>query len=246
MGDKDNPLIEPLEREKRLYERVADQIRDLIRDDKWKPGDRLPTERELSAAFKVSRTVIREAVKYLEAQGILEVTTGSGIYVHRANPDVVYKSFQTYIQLQDSDDINLKLVEVRSILEIEVAALAALRSTPEQHAALHQIVEQMHASVGSAHKLAELDFQFHALLAKTTLNELFGMILKPFMEQIQYIHRFGWEGYKDNPEFIIGQHEDVLVAVEQGNSDKARQAMAVHMETANGLLLKLLEEQANT
>ena len=69
--------VEPLEREQRLYERVVEKVLGLISTNTWKPGYRLPTERELAEAFGVSRTVVREAVKALEAQGVLESATGS-------------------------------------------------------------------------------------------------------------------------------------------------------------------------
>ena len=77
----DGAAIEPLEREPRLYERVVSKVLDLVSSGVWKPGFRLPPERELSEAFGVSRTVVREAVKALEARGVLESTTGSGVSV---------------------------------------------------------------------------------------------------------------------------------------------------------------------
>src|SRR5574339_403957 len=85
----ETPPIEPLEREPRLYERLVDKILDLISSGTWKPGFRLPPERELSEAFGVSRTVLREAIKALEARGVLESTTGSGVSVRRADFNMV-------------------------------------------------------------------------------------------------------------------------------------------------------------
>ena len=107
------PLIEPLEREQRLYERVADKILTLLKSDIWQAGDRLPPERELADAFGVSRTVVREAIKVLEAQGVLETATGSGAYVRAPDSSVVSRSLQTYIQLLDQEDMELRLTEIR-------------------------------------------------------------------------------------------------------------------------------------
>ena len=81
----ESTTIAPLEREQRLYERVVEKVLELISSGAWRPGYRLPPERELSDAFGVSRTVVREAVKALEARGILESTTGSGVSVRRAD-----------------------------------------------------------------------------------------------------------------------------------------------------------------
>jgi len=94
-----NPMleaaIEPLEREQRLYERVVEKVLELISSGQWKAGYRLPAERELSEAFGVSRTVVREAVKALEARGVLESATGSGVSVRLADFNMVSRSLQT-------------------------------------------------------------------------------------------------------------------------------------------------------
>src|SRR6266542_5975967 len=96
--------IEPLEREQRLYERVVEKVLELISSGAWKPGFRLPPERELSEAFGVSRTVVREAVKALEARGGVESATGSGVLVRHADFNMVSRSLQTYMQLANLDD----------------------------------------------------------------------------------------------------------------------------------------------
>src|SRR5215212_7176101 len=116
--------IEPLEREQRLYERVVEKVLELISSGAWKPGFRLPSERELSEAFGVSRTVVREAVKALEARGVLESTTGSGVSVRLADFSMVSLSLQTYIQLSNQDDFEFRLNKVRRVLEVEMVALA--------------------------------------------------------------------------------------------------------------------------
>ena len=123
-------FIEPLEREQRLYERVVDKVLELISSGAWKTGFRLPSERELSEAFGVSRTVVREAVKALEARGVLESTTGSGVSVRRADVNMVSQSLQTYMRLANRDDFEIRLNEVRRVLEVEMVALAAARRTP--------------------------------------------------------------------------------------------------------------------
>ena len=182
--DIKSPVIEPLAREKRLYERVADKILTLIKNDTWQPGDRLPPERELADAFGVSRTVVREAIKVLEAQGVLETVTGSGVYVRPPDSSVVSRSLQTYIQLLDQDDIDLRLAEIRRVLEVEIAALAAERAAPEQQVELQQLCRDMRQQADSAQALAELDLRFHLLLADATQNQLFRILLTPLIEQV--------------------------------------------------------------
>src|SRR5687768_2968955 len=166
----DGAAIEPLEREQRLYERVVEKVLEMISSGAWKPGFRLPPERELSEAFGVSRTVVREAVKALEARGVLESSTGSGVSVRLADFNMVSRSLQTYMQLSNQVDFEIRLNEVRRVLEVEMVALAADRITPEQRTQLRQICKQMRESQNTAKQMAELDFRLHVTLAEATQN----------------------------------------------------------------------------
>jgi GntR family transcriptional repressor for pyruvate dehydrogenase complex len=241
--DPKPPLIEPLEREQRLYERVTDRILALIKDDTWQTGDRLPPERELADAFGVSRTVVREAIKVLEAQGILETVTGSGVYVRAPDSSIVSRSLQTYIQLLHLDDIDLRLAEIRRVLEVEIAALAAERATPAQQVELEQLCREMRRQAGSAPALADLDLRFHLLLADGTQNQLFRMLLTPLIEQLQEHFLSMWEGYGSRPlERVFQQHETLVVAIQAGNPEQARQSMSEHLAYSAEVLAAKLQQ----
>jgi GntR family transcriptional regulator, transcriptional repressor for pyruvate dehydrogenase complex len=224
------PEIQPLEREQRLYERVVEKITTLIQDGTWARGDRLPPERDLAAAFAVSRTVVREAVKTLEARGVLEALTGSGVYVRLPDSAMVSRSLRMYLQLLDQDDIDLRLAEVRRVLEVEIAALAATRATTEERQELHRLCQEMRKHAGASRVLAEMDFQFHLLLAEATRNELFGVLLTPLIEQLRDHFVYAWEHYGERPaEDVFQQHEAIVAAVEAGEAELARRAMAGHI-----------------
>ena len=222
-------FIEPLEREQRLYERVVDKVLELISSGAWKTGYRLPPERELSEAFGVSRTVVREAVKALEARGVLESTTGSGVSVRRADVNMVSQSLQTYMQLANRDDFEIRLNEVRRVLEVEMVALAAARRTPEQLAKLHRICQQMRMHDNTAKQMAELDFSLHVTLAEATQNELFKVLLAPLINQLREHIILTWEDFPRPVEQVFDQHEAIVSAVENGDADAARQAMIKHL-----------------
>ncbi len=224
------PDIQPLEREQRLYERVVEKIIPLIQDGSWAPGDRLPPERDLAEAFGVSRTVIREAVKTLEARGVLETLAGSGVYVRFPDSAAVSRSLRMYLQLLDQDDIDLRLAEIRRVLEVEIAALAAARATPEERQEMHRLCQEMRKHVGAPRVLAEMDFQLHLLLAEATRNELFGVLLTPLIEQLREHFVYAWEHYGARPvENVFEQHEAIVAAVEVGDAEGARRAMAAHI-----------------
>jgi GntR family transcriptional repressor for pyruvate dehydrogenase complex len=221
--------IQPLEREPRLYERVVDKVLDLISSGAWKPGFRLPPERELSEAFGVSRTVVREAVKALEARGVLESTTGSGVSVRRADFNMVSQSLQTYMQLSNRVDFEIRLNEVRRVLEVEMVALAAGRITPEQRTQLRQICKQMREGKNTAKQMAELDFRLHVTLAEATQNDLFKVLLAPLIHQLRGQIILTWEDFPRPVEQVFDQHEGIVSAVESGDADGAREAMMKHL-----------------
>ncbi len=238
------PLIEPLAREQRLYERVTDKVLTLIKNDTWQPGDRLPPERELADAFGVSRTVVREAIKVLEAQGVLATVTGSGVYVRVPDSGVVSRSLQTYIQLLGQDDMYLRLAEIRRVLEVEIAALAAERATPAQRQELDQLCRHMRQNAASAPTLAELDLQFHLLLADATQNQLFRVLLSPLIEQLREQFLYMWEGYGSRPlERVFAQHEALVEAIQQNDPLQARQMMSQHLAYSAEVLAATLQEQ---
>ena len=225
----ESAAIEPLEREQRLYERVVEKVLELISSGAWKPGYRLPPERELSEAFGVSRTVVREAVKALEARGVLESATGSGVSVRRADFNMVSRSLQTYMQLSNQVDFEIRLNEVRRVLEVEMVALAAARILPEQLTQLRQICQQMRTGGNTAKQMAELDFRLHVTLAEATQNELFKVLLAPLINQLRDQIILTWEDFPRPVDLVFDQHESIVNAVERGDADAARHAMLKHL-----------------
>src|SRR5687767_8532481 len=232
----ESAAIEPLEREQRLYERVVEKVLELISSGAWKPGYRLPPERELSEAFGVSRTVVREAVKALEARGVLESTTGSGVSVRLADFNMVSRSLQTYMQLSNQDDFEIRLNEVRRVLEVEMVALAAARMTAEQKKQLRKICKQMRVEGHTAKQMAELDFQLHVTLAEATQNELFKVLLAPLIDQLRDQIILTWEDFPRPVNLVFDQHEAIVAAVESGDAEAARQAMIKHLAFSRQVL----------
>jgi GntR family transcriptional repressor for pyruvate dehydrogenase complex len=225
----ESAFIEPLGREQRLYERVVEKVLELISSGAWKSGYRLPPERELSEAFGVSRTVVREAVKALEARGVLESAIGSGVLVRSADVNIVSQSLRTYMQLANRDDFEIRLNEVRRVLEVEMVALAALRRTPEQLNKLHEICQRMRTKGNTAKKMAELDFSLHVTLAEATQNDLFKVLLAPLINQLREHIILTWEDFPRPVEQVFDQHEAIVAAVENGDAEAARQAMTKHL-----------------
>jgi GntR family transcriptional regulator, transcriptional repressor for pyruvate dehydrogenase complex len=235
--------IEPLEREQRLYERVVEKVLEMISSGAWKPGFRLPPERELSEAFGVSRTVVREAVKALEARGVLESSTGSGVSVRLADFNMVSQSLQTYMQLSNQVDFEIRLNEVRQVLEVEMVALAANRITSEQKKQLNQICKDMRVEGHSSKHMAELDFRLHVTLAEATQNELFKVLIAPLINQLRDQIILTWEDFPRPVNVVLDQHEAIVSAVVNGNAEAAREAMAKHLAFSRKVLEDISQSQ---
>ena len=169
----------PIKRHAKLSNLVAEQIQQLILAKTIKPGDRLPSERELGDQFQVSRTVIREAIRTLEARGLLDSQSGSGNYVRALQGGDVSNSLEMYLSSQDQTFSFADIMEVRRVLEVQTVKLAAERATPEIIDRLDEIVEKMCHSQGDFDAFSKWDLEYHLTIAKACKNELFVILMEP-------------------------------------------------------------------
>ncbi len=156
----------------RSYEGVVRQMADEIRSGRLTSGERMPTERELSAAFGVSRGVIREAVKVLEAIGLVEARQGSGIYVLNTVPTITH-AFTLSVS-PDTESVE-QLFEFRRTLEVESAALAAVRRSDAQLASIMAAAEatELAVELGELDGFGPADNLFHGAVARASGNPYF-------------------------------------------------------------------------
>jgi len=220
-------MIEPL-KQQRLYEKVADKLQDLIGTGELKAGDRLPNERTLAEQFGVSRTVIREASKALAVRGLIEVRPGQGTFVIDATGDTLSQSFQTMLYLDQGVGAQEQLVEVREILEPEIAYRAALRARPEDIRAMRQAVAAMDLTMDDMARFIRADDDFHLALAVATQNVFVPRLMASVVDVLQE-HRgriFHTEG---GPARGQDHHRRILRAVEEGAPEAAREAMRSHL-----------------
>src|ERR671926_1168235 len=139
-------LLEPVKRS-RIYEHIVDQIHALIREGRWEPGDQIPPERELAERFRVSRTSVREALRALEMQGIIESRQGGGTFVRSADTEALVPPLAAAI-LRGQREL-AEVLEVRELIEPAIAALAAARATPEHTAELESLLERQRECIAA-------------------------------------------------------------------------------------------------
>jgi GntR family transcriptional repressor for pyruvate dehydrogenase complex len=222
----------------RLFERVAHQIEQKIMEGELRPGDQLPPERIMAEQFGVSRTVIREAVKVLEISGLVTVQRGRGMMVTKPSVTSVTDSMQRYVKIQRSS--LWALLELRSILEVEIAGLAAERCTEEDIEELQEIMRTMSNKVDSPTTYVELDLEFHLALARASHNPLFQMVLEPFMSLMREARQVG-ASVPHAAERTHIYHQQLLKAVKDKNADEARRLMQEHLE----LVSQFIDERSD-
>ncbi len=200
-------------------------------------GGAMPPEGKLCETMGVSRTVIREAMRMLSAQGLVEVSQGRCPRVRPADPQTVVETFGTY--LQRGDHTLLDLIEIRLPLEAEIAALAAKRAKPPRIKAMQDAIDTM-ASASSLEAQVEADVLFHSLLANASGNQLFPMLLETLAGVMRRSRQetLVQTGVKR----ALPGHRAVLNAIRNGDSMAARTAMLEHLGMAEEDLREIENE----
>jgi GntR family transcriptional repressor for pyruvate dehydrogenase complex len=211
----------------RLYEQIVLQIEDSIQKGVLKAGDQMPAERELAQQFGVSRTAVREAVKALREKGLVEAYAGRGTFVTDGTSHVMKLSLDRMIRLGQGEDSSF-LVEVREILEPEIAALAANRSEPQHVASMKEAVAVMEGARQDPDTFIEADLDFHLALAEAAGNPLILSLIDSIVGLLreQRTKIFGVDGGPERGQY---HHKRILEAVERRDAQGARGAMRAHL-----------------
>ncbi len=211
----------------RLYEQIVEQIERLILDGKLRPGDQLPSERELAEQFSVSRTAVREAVKALREKGLVEIETGRGTFITHSVSKAFRRSLGWMVRSGAGSRL-ADLVQVRAILEPEIAALAAEMATGADIECLERAVDVMDSAIENADVYVEADLEFHLALAGATQNQLIPTLIDPIVDLLREQRKriFLVEGGAQRGQY---HHKCILEAVRQRDPAAARQAMQAHL-----------------
>ncbi len=196
------------------------------------PGSQMPTQKVIAEEERVSRTVVREAVARLEAQGLVVARQGSGVYVAE---DARYRAFQvTRNELTELSDV-IRLLETRLAIEAEMAAFAAARRTTEDIAAMRGALRHMADVSDDPVAAAAADVEFHLAIARATRNDYFvrlidflGLRLVP--PRNLYLRDQPAEAHQAYVAKVRGEHEAILDAIVRMEVSRARQAAWDHMQ----------------
>ena len=232
-------LFKAIERESTLAARVTEQIETFIVAGGFQPGDRFPPERELANQFGVSRTVIREAVRALAARGLLEVQPGSGTFVRSPTVASIAKSINLFLRVGQVDFDYDKIHEVRRLLEIEIAGLAAVRRTDDDLQKMEAILNEAPAIRTDRDRIAQNDVNFHAALVRATHNEIFSLLLDSIADIMLTVRQLGF-AVAEMPVRALKHHWAIFEQVQAGDPEGARQAMVEHLIEAEATMREAL------
>ena len=224
-----NDLYTPI-KPKRISEEIVGQIKALIFEGKLKPGETLPSERELSKSLNVSRVSLREALNTLQGMGLLEIQQGNRTCVRPITTRSIGDPLVSFAK--KSPENILKIFEIRKYLELGSVALAAVRATDEEILLLKKISKEMEDDLKKNRLGAKADHDFHTTLAEATHNEAYIHLMKTIYDLLQEELRIAWGGVfrkANRRKKLFQQHQKILDAVIAHDPKKGREEALNHL-----------------
>lgn len=227
---------------KRVYETIVDQLNEFFLNSEVKPGDKLPTERELASQFKVSRTSIREALHLLAMSGIIEVRQGGGSFVKTTEFQLLHGKLSATLIKAEKNHV-YEMLEVRRALEVECASLAAKRATSQDLEKLREALDQMEQAKNDVELGLKADFDFHMMIVNATQNSIFMGLVQTIRENMKDTIRATRKHRLSNPERhedTMNEHKEIYLAIASGNSNQAKKLMEEHITRVRKELSEML------
>ena len=226
----------------RIHEEVVTQVRTLIRQGRLKAGDQLPSERELAETFKVSRTSVREALRALEAQGLIISRTGMGNFVADLNVESLVAPLAKL--LIEEKDALADVFEMRKLIEPRIAYLAAQRATRRDIERMKEILQTQSEAVGRGETGLEADAELHFTIGQATQNQALKKLVSGLME-ITSDSREESLQTPDRRQASIESHRRIVSAIERHERTSAQKAMLRHIEQVEESVLSSRKVQAD-
>jgi GntR family transcriptional repressor for pyruvate dehydrogenase complex len=237
--------IRPVVAERKLSRRLFEQLADEIKSGRLAPGARLPTEHALTQAARVSRTVVREAVAALRAEGLVVTRQGVGAFVSAAPQQAPFRIDAE--RMHDLEEI-LHVMELRVCVEIESAGLAAERATRAQVRAIAAALEAMDRATAQGRAAVDEDLELHRTIADATGNPQFPRFLQFIGRHLIPRHIVSgmpktMGGQRAYLELLQTEHRRIVEAIRSRDAKAAREAMRRHLTRSLDRYRKLAAER---
>ena len=220
-------------RTKTASSEVVTQIKEMIIQGQLQPGDRLPSEREFAEILGVSRTTIREALRSLAAIGMITIRQGDGSFVEHFKLEGILEPLAVLFHIEGDESGIQAFSEVRRILEVETAALAAKRATKEELAAIDESISLMVEEVKNGGIGDESDAEFHLALAKASHNPLLIRLMETIADLMKHTYQATRKQLfldQETLEEVYNSHFNVAQAIRERDAELARSRMKDHLE----------------
>jgi GntR family transcriptional regulator, transcriptional repressor for pyruvate dehydrogenase complex len=226
-----------------LSQQIAERILQMIKERQLKPGDRLPSERELAVAMSVGRPALREALRALAMMNVIEIRQGAGAYITNLDTAHLIQHLDFVFSLDDSTI--LELFDARKIVEVGIIELAAQRITDEDITELEATLQKSLATMHDPEQFLFADIEMHTVIARIARNP----ILLRFIESI---HQLGLASRRRTGRLsgVIGQsivdHQRIVDALKARDPLAARDAMLSHLANVEEKLKQIADQSEDT
>lgn len=233
--------FEPI-RPRKISEEIVEQIKGLIAKGELKPGDRIPSERELASMMGVSRPSVREAIMVLEATGFLDSRQGGGTFVRALTETSIADPLAILVEEKDPEMLRA-LAEVRMGLESWAAFLAAQRAEPRELAEMRRLYEIMAEQAVHGGWDPQVDADFHYAITAASHNSLQMHVLDSIHSlfhatiQVALMEFYRQQGHIEK---LLAQHRDILDAIADRDPERARLKMMAHLTMVEEKMAELL------
>ncbi len=218
----------------KLSTKVEEKLISLLQSGDWLPGDVLPSERELMAQFGIGRPAIREAMQKLELIGLIDIRHGERPRVAMPTVDRMFSGLSETVHhvLAHSTGSLTYLLEVREIMEMQMARTAAALNSPEATQRIRDALSAQEAAVGSPREFMERDGLFHLEIARASGNPIAIELCRAMFSWLKDFHS-QWVRRPGLGALTLSEHRTILRAIEESDPEAAALAMKTHLNRAN-------------
>jgi DNA-binding FadR family transcriptional regulator len=220
---------------------IAHQIKNAILNGTMQPGDQLPPERELSERFGASRIAIREALKGLEASGLLVIKPGSGVFVASVTSKTMSESFYSILRMQKTS-IN-EVTEARLILEPHIARLATEKAVEKDFVRLEANINGAMRAMSEGRPPVAENIEFHLILVEMMHNTALNLTMTTLLDVVNTMSSDGTENLPQRMQVSrksLNQHKKIVKALRERGSEKVYELMLKHIVEIQGGLARAI------
>ena len=214
----------PKIKQKSIFEQIIDHIHLQLNNENLKPGDQLPSERDLSEMMGVNRHSIREAFRVLEYIGVIERKVGRGTVIRHVGYDVLMDRTAHAVEFS-SKGFLFELLELRLAFEPTMAAFASKRATEKEILKMEKEILKLK---NNADELNDADIRLHLLIAKASHNRAFIKIFEPILKML-WQYRAKLKNVSSRKKKIISEHEEIVKAIKARDPKKTEEKMKYHL-----------------